>query len=214
MKIYYLKHARLDEAMVVTDTVQVDPVVQGEADRCPLCGAFTSMLPWLSPRRAEIEIWDGYADLSFAPGGDLLVSSRFKQFYEESALSGLTHFERVEITRSIRRRGGKKVANDPPHYYHVTVARSRARIDRVASGVELSRPGPICPECCLCIRGGVVKRQRSIVLASDPPPVEDIFFARGAPGPLTSQRFYEFFYHRAITGATLIEASRYSYTYP
>jgi hypothetical protein len=212
LTLYYLDRVKLDEALVVTDAIKDDPVFHGDADRCPLCGGFTSMLPWLPPRRAELEIWGGYADIAFPTGNNMLVSERFKCLYELTDLIGLNGFEPVEITGVVWRRGSRKHAGDVPKYFYVRVSRSRARIDRAGSGIEMTIPGPVCPECCLSNRG-VLKRQASLVLMPEPKPFEDIFFARGAVGPLTSERFYEFYHRHAITGARLIEASQYSIDY-
>src|SRR4051794_20153926 len=64
---------------------------QGDAERCPACGAFISALKWLPPYRVELDLYGKrFGDLAFGFGGDdLLVSQKFRQVYYEYSLAGL-----------------------------------------------------------------------------------------------------------------------------
>jgi hypothetical protein len=194
------------EGRAVTDAISFDPVLVGEAPRCPECRAFIGPLSWLPPRRVELEVWSSaYGDLAFATGGDLLVSNHFVDLYSCSGLRGLEIHEPVEIAK-ITRREGAQPPRMPPQYLHSAIGRSRARIDISASGVEHESP-PTCEECL----GGLIMRWKRVVIEEGTWSGEDIFVARGFPGAiLVSERFRDWFVANRINNGVLIPAEEYA----
>lgn len=211
MIYYILDQADINELVPVTDCLSVDPVVRGEADICPLCGSATSMLKWLPPHRAELQVFDGYADIVFAPSGSILVSEYFKGLYEDAGLAGLQGFDPVNIVRAVWRRGRSKHTSKMPRYFHVWAVRSRAEIDEEASGVERDPPGPICPECHTT---KIIKRWKRVVIGRDEALSEDAFVLRGFPGSIVvSERFCNLCECEGITGVRFIELSQYGHDF-
>src|SRR5262245_39781032 len=81
-----------------TDFTPLGRVNRGEAPRCPRCGGFCGMLPWLPPFLAELEALGQYlTDIACGPGDELLFSERFVRLYNAHRLHGLEPFRPVEI---------------------------------------------------------------------------------------------------------------------
>ena len=211
MKFYVLcdPNVEIHTNLAITDFLDVEPKHYGEALRCPSCREFISMIPWLPPHRAELEVWGkAYGDIAFGSGDEELVSERFVNLYRTSGLTGLGVFHEVEITKVIRR-GGSRLRNPPPKYYCVTVERSRAAIDIEASGLVLEEP----PTCDVC-KGGLIIRTKRVILEPETWSGEDIFFARGLPGNIiTSERFKEFFEKNQINNGILVPAEEFSFDF-
>jgi hypothetical protein len=91
----------------------------------------------------------------------------------------------------------------------VSIARSRAAIDQIAS--EFVHESPVsCNEC----RVGSIKRWARIVLEEGSWSGEDVFFARGLCGQIiTSERFKEFFDRNRINNGIVISAAKYSHDF-
>ena len=209
MKFYVLTNPHGFGRLAVTDFSTAEPVRLGEAPKCPVCGKFIGMLPWLPPHRAELELWSGeFGDIAFGPGNELLVSERFAGVYRDWGLTGLTGFHDVEITRVLRR-SGPRLRKPPPSYYCVGVCRSRAAVDVQASGLGLKAPWT-CEEC----RSGFIVRSERVVVEEGTWSGEDVFFARGLPGTiLTSEHFREFFEANEINNGVLVQAHKYAFDY-
>lgn len=211
MRFYVLNNpdVTIHKNLSITDFLDVEPIHDGQALKCPTCGGFISGIPWLPPHRAELEVWgNSYGDIAFGPSDEILISGRLSGLYATSKLTGLEGFHEVQITRVIRR-DGSRLKKQPSKYYCVTIARSQALINIDASGMIHEEPWT-CSEC----RGGLIKRARRIVLEEDTWGGEDIFFARGLPGTiLTSERFKEFFEKNKINNGILIPADQYSFDF-
>jgi hypothetical protein len=170
------------------------------------------MLAWLPPYRVELELWGTtFGDLAIEAGGKFLVSERFKAAFEQSKLTGIEAYDPVEIVRV--RRHNRNAPKTPPHVYHrVTIARSRAIVDQVASGIEWQEP-TICPECR---EGTGIKRWQRVIFEPGTWSGEDIFSARGLPAAyFTSERFKDFCEEHGMTNVVLIPAEEYAHdSYP
>lgn len=174
---------------------------QGDATKCPKCGAFVSMLAWLPPFRVELELTgEQLGDLIFSPGNDFLASKRFCEAYQGLKLIGLTGFDPVEVVRIQSRR--KSLPEAPP-YFRVEPLRTEAALDLMASGCEWVEP----PKCDYC-RTGQLKRRTRLVLEKGTWSGEDIFCPRGATGRiLTTDRFKNACEQHGITNAEFIPAA-------
>lgn len=210
---FYLFKLAIESAEGETEFSDVEPVRTGEAPTCERCGGFVGALTCLPPYRVELELWDSICgDIAFGPGGDLLVSERFKTLWQEHDLTGLQGFDPVEVVKVKRHKREKPDLSEQPDYYRVSVVRSQAAIDADQSGLDRDTP-EVCPVCRLCAKGGV-KRARRIVLEPGTWGGEDIFVARGLPGTyLVSERFKTFFDEYKITSAKLIPAEEYSFDF-
>jgi hypothetical protein len=155
----------------------------GDAQRCPLCGSFISMLAWLSPYRAELHLsGKEFGDLTDIHAGDVLVSQKFREVYYECGLTGLTGFDPVEVIKVKSRR---KLRSRPPMYFRVNAMRGQMALDMDASGFEWVKP----PTCSYC-RTGIIKRWKRLVLEPGTWTGEDAFVPRGlASQTMVSQRF-------------------------
>src|SRR5690349_12076663 len=82
-----------------TDASKVKPN-RGDADRCPKCGGFITMLKWLPPFRVELEVFGkALGDVAFGTGDDLILSERFLEAWTREGLKGLHDVTPVEIVR-------------------------------------------------------------------------------------------------------------------
>ena len=192
---------------------QVDPVVRGEAEKCPVCGAAVGGLRWLPPHRirlssAKPEKW---GDFVWGAGFLLLVSSRFKAIYEAEGLSGVTVFyPAVEIVGGGKRRGGD-LPPDLPNYHLIEIVWNGANQDDEAS--ELVREvGEGRTQCSYCRVHGVLRRRSGIVIEEGSWTGVDVFSARGAPGLIiVSERFGQVVERYGLKNAWLIPAEKYAY---
>ena len=174
--------------------------------KCPRCGEYLGSLGWLPPYEGELECWGReFGDIiPKVNGQDMLVSERFKDLYEEAGLVGLTGFDPVMILR-VKRRYRRRVRHDPPPYYRVDAARSRAAIDLERSGCVWEVP-PTCRECRENGRGH--RRSEAIIIEPGTWSGEDIFIPRGGP-LLVSSRCKEFCERQTIRNATFVPAEQY-----
>jgi len=205
---FVLKRPKSGDSDAVTDFVDVEPRVVGDAPHCPACGQALGSLRWLPPHHVEIETWGSeFGDVVFGPGPDLLVSERFAFLWEQEGLSGLEGFDPVKVERAVCRSRGIPEA---PSYFRVDVEQSDVAVDELSSGLE--RDGePSCDECRI---GGIVKRSRRIVLESGSHESRDLFVARGLPGVvLASWRFERFCVGHGIGNAVLVPADSYSFDF-
>jgi hypothetical protein len=162
-----------------------DKAVQGEAARCPRCGAFVSMLSWLPPLRATLQLYGTtFGDFAFMGGSDdFLVSQKFRDVYHGYGLTGLSGFEPVEITKTTSRR--KKKLPQPPAYFRVCAEYGQTALDLAASGFEWLEQ-PTCPVC----QTATIVRWKRLIVNPDTWHGEDAFRPRGLSGTtMVSQRF-------------------------
>jgi len=210
---FYVFKLAIEAAKGETEFSDVRPVRTGDAPICEKCGGFVGMLTCLPPYRVELELWDSvFGDVAFGPGGDLLISDRFRTAWMKRGLTGLQGFDLVEVVKVKRHKRNKPDLSERPDYYRVSAVRSQAAIDDTRSEVE--REGDkVCPACRTGEKGGV-KRARRVVLEPGTWAGEDIFVARGLPGTyLVSERFKSFFDEYEITSARLIPAEEYSFDF-
>lgn len=208
MRFFVLDQPEAAKARPVTEYLTAQPVHNGEAPRCPVCGGVTGLLPWLPPHRAELEIRsEGFGDIAFGSADELLVTDRFRACFEDAGLTGLREFHPVEVTR-VKGPGAKRLAW--AQYLCVALAPSRAAVDLGQSGIVIEGDA-VCAECR---QGGLIKRGNRVIIEANTWQGEDMFIARGLPGTvLTSERFKAFCDLNAITGAVLVEASRYAFDF-
>lgn len=175
---------------------------------CETCGRPLSMLPWLPPIRVVLETWgSGFGDLAGAPGGDLLISERFRDLIVTHDVRGFSGFEPVEVVKVKRR---SRFGGVPPKYFRVTVDLTNAAIDPTASGLEWGDAN-ICP-ACLC--GDELLRWRSVVVVPDTWSGEDVFIARGLPGTIVaSERFKAICDNASLRNVVFVPTEEYEHDF-
>ncbi len=205
MNFYVLENPKTNESDAITEFFAVNHTATGSAPKCPACGGFTGMLPLLPPIKVEVETWGKrFGDIAFGGAHEILVSERFKSEFLKAGLTGLATFEPAQIVKIA---GLRKTRELPPKYFLVNPVRSRAAVDRQASGIDGQNLRG-CDECRL----GDIKRLRRLVLEPGTWSGEDIFRARGLPSTIiTSERFKKFCDRYAFSNCVLVDASRYHF---
>jgi hypothetical protein len=133
------------------------------------------MLPWLPPYRAELQAYGkALGDIAFGPGGDLLVSDRFRTAWEAANLRGL-EFAPLERLRVRPARLGKKT----PTYFYASPELHGTQVDVDRSLIERDQP-ITCNKC----KSGGAQTVRGFVIDESSWTGEDMFRAWGLSGSI------------------------------
>lgn len=177
---------------------RAEPWNRGQAPRCPECGKFTGMIPWLPPYRANVRLHgQGWPDV-ILDDPSILVSGQFLKAYEGARLVGLRGFDPVSLIGVTPRRA----ASLAPAYFHSEIVYSNSVVDDSASGITRQKP----ITCSTCLTSGV-QSGRGIHLRPTPKLQEDIFIPRGLVGILASERFRIFFEENHFQGVRFVDAA-------
>ncbi|MFE8605438.1 imm11 family protein [Archangium violaceum] len=177
-----------------------------EAARCPRCGDFIGMLPWLPPYRVTLDLY-GQELGDFMRGvGNSLVSERFAEAFRSEGLRGLQDFHPVEVRRVRRQRRGPKPAI-VPGYFLVTPVFGSAAVDEARS--RLRRNSLItCDWCRLTGVDGIY----GFALEQGSWNGDDVFIPRGLSGTMiVSERFADFVARHGFTNMTLTPTEEYKW---
>lgn len=206
MNFFVLKNQRSENGGDVTDYLPVDGSATGDAKRCHLCGRFLEMLPLLPPLLVELEAWGArWGDVVFGPNDQLLISDKLKKLFAGSNLYGFVRFDNVDVVKT---RIHSFEIQGPPDYWLASIARSRAAIDEVASGLVRDEEAT----CNECRNGGIINRIERVMFQSDTWSGEDVFFAHGLPGTIfVSERFVQLCGTNCLANCSFIEAENFSF---
>ena len=171
----------------------------GDAERCPVCGNYISMLEWLEPRKIKLsagKLPDRLARWTTKP---LLVSERFKQAYEASFLTGISGFTSVETVAGRK----KKIAT--PQYYCAEVGWStNVKVDLNRTLITGQRNEWACALCNPW--GGTTDHIHRLVLDTSEWNGVDVFKIYPFSGKVfVSERFYEFVQMNGFTNFNLVD---------
>ncbi|MET0406027.1 MAG: hypothetical protein ABW123_26655 [Cystobacter sp.] len=204
-RFFVLKDGAPDSRFDV-ELEKVEPINRGDAPRCPRCGVFIGMIPWLPPYRAELELHgEELADFIRCPGYEWLISERLAEALRAEELTGLEGFHPVEITRVRRARMRPTTSTVVPRYYVVSPCFGQALADPVFNRARISAP-PSCPEC----RSTGIDAIHGIILEPGTWSGEDIFRPRGMPGDLlVTERFKDFVERHGFTNMCFMLAEQF-----
>lgn len=184
----------------------------GDSQKCPVCGDPVGALRWLPPHRiklssAKSEKW---GDFVWGAGFPLLVSTAFKEVYEQEGLTGISDFSPpVEVVRMGTLKSGQ-FPNPPPTYHLIHVPWGGANQDDTASGLRRELPEKIT--CAYCRSGFSWKKQDRIVIEEGSWDGSDIFEPRNAPIQfMVSERFKHIADNYKFKNMWLIQAEKYGY---
>jgi hypothetical protein len=190
--------------------VVMDPANYDQAQKCPVCGKFVSMLRWAPPYRirlssAKPEKW---GDFVWGAGFELLVSAHFKNIYEAEGLRGIEKFsEPIEIVRI----GKYNACNFPlplPIYHSVLISWGGADRDDKASGYVRHFPGKECPYCRV---GKGEWEQKRTVIDEKSWTGADLFIPRGMDSDIVvTEKFFRSADQYGFTNIGLIPAERFA----
>lgn len=188
------------------------PINTGDSEKCPVCGGSVSLRRWLPPFRIKLSSAkpNKWGDFVWGAGFPLLVSTKFKEIYEQEGLTGIEEFSaQVDIVRMGALKSGQ-FPQSQPAYHLIHVSWGGANQDDNASG--LIQDSPRLNVCSFC-RGGVTKRkQESVVIEEGSWNKNDIFKSRNAPVPfIVSERFKRIIEKYQLTNIWLIPAERFAY---
>lgn len=205
MRFFVLARPEVEQASAEADVFTSSLTAVGDAPRCPVCGRLIGMLRLVPPVRVELRAWGReLGDILFMTGDERLVSERPLGQFRAGGLTGLEDLRPVEIVK-LRPRG--RVAA-PPRYVCCRVARGRAVVDDVASGLVRERRR----DCAEYRFGGTIKGARRVILEPGSWSGEDVFKARGLPGTvLVSERFKALCNQERATNCVLIPAEEYTF---
>ncbi len=210
MKFYVIDTPKADSAEGLLGGIRAikeEGFATGEALRCPRCNRFLTMLKWLPPYRIELERWGSeYGDFADI-GQEMILSERFVRAFQDSRLNGLSVFEPVEVVKVIHHEGRTK--QPLPRYFTATVTLSPTTVDQQASGYVWADESKVCPACLF----DRLKRFARIVIKEETWNGDDIFYPRGGPRLMVSERFKAFCERYASLNVVFRSPDQESYDY-
>jgi rubrerythrin len=184
------------------DAWEVDRV-NGDSEKCPVCGRHVSMLRWLEPRKLRLTSTK-YPDRLTAWLSDMVVSERFKNAYEQEGLTGIREFTPVEVVKVARM---KVNSPNPPKYFCAEVDYTRnVRVDVKKSKIKGQKTDWKCPLCNPW--GSTRDKILKLVLNTSDWQGEDIFKVYSFR-VVVSQRFYDVIQRYDFTNFNMVPVEEY-----
>jgi hypothetical protein len=182
-----------------TDYEEVGESNLGEAPRCPECGGFVGLLPWLPPYRVKLLAYGSQiGDIAFGPVKDLVLSESFLSAWRAEELTGLGHVEPVEVV-SVE---PLKYAAGLQRHFHAAPGRPGVRVDWKRSKIK---PEPSCPLC----GGGMCDAILTLWLDEATWKGEDIFVPWGIYDTIISERVVALAAQYGLANVTAIPIEEY-----
>lgn len=135
-------------------------------ETCPVCGGCVSSLKWQPPRKVKLSK-PKFGDLCFGTLTPFIVSERFKDLYQQSGLTGIKEFYKIDDVKVSYRSALKSPS---PTYYHIEFQRIGLAIDYKRSKVSGQKSKE--RNCDLCNPAKMLKED-----------VNGIFFKEGTYNP-------------------------------
>ena len=185
------------------DAWEVDRI-NGDAECCPVCGRFVSMLEWLPPRKIRLTSTrypDALREWLTEP---LVVSERFVEAFRATGLTGIREFVKIDEVR-----GPRKTSPLPPNYYCAKVDwTNTVKVDHQKSLIYGRKYEWSCELCNPM--GSTVNRIERLVLDTTHWNGEDVLNIYGH-GLVFSQRFYDFVQQNGFTNFNLVPVDQYRF---
>jgi hypothetical protein len=188
----------------------VDPVKYGEAPRCPSCGAWIGMKPWLPPYR--VRLVEGTktaapADIITGPGfSGFIASDRFATEFESNGLTGVERWEPVHIE------GYNDYEGDPiPAQAVVNRPYKLAILPTPITRVKLSDAvyEDDVPDCAVCSQGRNLESYQGFVVDETSWLGADVFETTNTGRTVVTDRFADFCHAGEFTGVLLIPTANF-----
>ncbi len=200
MGYYIFDNRRFEEERFAYSEFSTSDFAVGNAEKCPVCGGFVSMLELVPP--IEIILSNGFlADFIFGEITPFIVSQKFKEVYLKDEIKGVKEFLPVSVKRI---RGQKEKVN--VKYFIPLIHRSDARIDEENS--HLNRSGSV--KCFECKKGTIIQSIDGLRLIPGTWSGEDIFYAKWlASTVFVNDKFVNFVRTNGFTNGSFTKASEY-----
>ena len=175
---------------------------------CPVC--HRSMRPSypLSPLRREIHVARPYFGDIVVRGAKVYFSERAKLLYEESNLTGIEEFKKIEVLRVVCHNGVRKAKlPQVPTYYWCPIVVDGATWDYERSNAVYSDPDPIICEYCKDFTG-TIRGYTGLYVDESRWNGSNIFELLGIGGKImVDENFKSWVECNNLTGANLIPES-------
>jgi hypothetical protein len=175
----------------------VDPQY-GDAPRCPSCGKYISMRPWLPPYRARLKAGtksSAPGDVITGPGfKGFMASDRFIAEFERAKLTGIERWEPVEIAR---------LPNRVFKLGLLPVAKTRANL-REMRPIFSGDP----PDCQTC-GAATIESYEGVVVDQDSWTGDDIFQFTNLGILMVTEPFVDFITAGKFDGVMLVPAAEF-----
>lgn len=180
-------------------TAQEVERINGDSEKCPMCGRHVSMLSWQQPHKMRLigkRYPDRLVDNLMQP---LVVSDRFVEMFRREKLSGVSEFTQIEVVNT----------TDSPNYYlgHVLFNQS-VQIDLLHTIVEGQPKEWSCP---ICNPWGTSKDKiLKLALSTTNWDGQDIMRLY-AFGTIVSERFYDCVRQYRLTNFVMSAVDKYQW---
>ena len=147
--------------------------------QCPKCGRAVGQLYWLPPYDIILKQPKNVGDfVGGIIGTDLIVSQKFRDKYQQSALTGITKFTELNV---VEMRTKRNTSYTIPKLYGATIEIANTQVDYDKMNVTwFSKPEKnICNLCCPSGggEGGIYQTYDKIVIKQDTLTDYDFFIA-------------------------------------
>jgi hypothetical protein len=188
----------------------VDPVNYGEAPRCPSCGGWIGMKPWLPPYRVRLvkgTKTPAPADIITGPGfTSFIASDRFATEFERAGLTGVERWEPVQIEGYSDYEGdpipAEAVVNRPYKLAILAAPRTRVRL-----GFPVYEGPP--PDCAVCWAGRVLESYQGFVVDETSWTGADVFMTTNTGLLVVTERLADFCHAGEFTGIHLVPTAKF-----
>ena len=186
------------------DAWEVDRV-NGESEKCPLCGRHVSTLKWLEPRKMRLTSTKYPDRLTTWLAEPMVVSKQVMEVYKQDQLTGIQEFIPIKVVRVARVREETPLL---PEYFCGEIAfTTSVQIDLNNTKID----GQKCDwRCELCNpRGTTMDKISKLSLDTAKWDGDDVFKVYGL-GAVVSQRFYDFVQKYNFTNFNLVSIEEYN----
>lgn len=176
--------------------------INGDSEKCPVCGRHASILAWVEPRKMRLvgkRYPDRLVDNLLQP---LVVSQRFVEMYRKEGLTGVTEFAPIQVVNP--------TANTPNYFLgHISFDRS-IQVDLSHTAIEGHSYDWSCPLCNPW--GSTRDKIHKLALHTENWSGHDIMRLYAPSGhTIVSQRFYDCVRQYGLTNFVMTPVEKYQF---